>query len=186
MLAILPVEITRAALGVAGAALAAGVIRHALVKRSRASFPALLLLLAVAAALLLLAVSPDLFTAFLPDSRMGRIRLAVAGLSVFILVVTFESIRWTQLKERYALLWVFPCLAMLLMTAWPAAMDWLKATFGMEYASSMLAVVFVTMMASVFVLSKNLSRSERNIAQIAQRCAMLESRIRDLERGGLG
>ena len=67
MLAILPVEITRAALGVAGAALAAGVIRHALVKRSRASFPALLLLLAVAAALLLLAVSPDLFAAFLPD-----------------------------------------------------------------------------------------------------------------------
>ena len=48
MLGILPVEITRAALGVAGAALAAGVIRHALVKRSRASFPALLLLLAVA------------------------------------------------------------------------------------------------------------------------------------------
>ena len=112
---------------------------------------------------------------------MGRIRLAVAGLSVFILVVTFESIRRTQLKERYALLWVVPCLAMLLMTAWPAVMDWLKATFGMEYASSMLAVVFVTMMASVFVLSKNLSRSERHIAQIAQRCAMLESRIRELE-----
>ena len=182
MLAILPVELGRVALGTAGAALAAGVARHAILRRSRASFPVVFLLAAAAAAMLVLAVSPDLFAAFLPDSRMGRIRLAVAGLSVFILVVTFESIRWTQLKERYALLWVVPCLAMLLMTAWPAVMDWLKATFGMEYASSMLAVVFVTMMASVFVLSKNLSRSEKNIAQIAQRCAMLESRIRDLEK----
>ncbi|MGI5868033.1 MAG: DUF2304 domain-containing protein [Kiritimatiellia bacterium] len=181
MLAILLVETTRIALGLVGAALAAGAIRLAAVKRSRASFPVLLLLFAAAAVLLLLAISPRCFEAFLPDSRMGRIRLAVAGLSVFILAVTFESIRWTHLKERYALLWVVPCFAMLFMTAFPSSMDWLKATFGMEYASSMLAVVFITMMTAVFVLSKNLSRSERNQAQIAQRCAMLESRIRDLE-----
>ena len=102
MLAILPVELGRVALGAAGAALAAGVARHAILRRSRASFPVVFLLAAAAAAMLVLAVSPDLFAAFLPDSRMGRIRLAVAGLSVFILVVTFESIRWTQLKERYA------------------------------------------------------------------------------------
>lgn len=182
MLGILPLEVSRVGLGVVGSILAVVVVRHAVVKRSRASFPVVFLFAAAAAAMLLLAVSPALFDAFLPDSRMGRIRLAVAGLSVFILVVTFESIRRTQLKERYALLWVVPCFAMLLMTAWLGVMNWLKATFGMEYASSMLAVVFVTMTTAVFVLSKNLSRSERNIAQIAQRCAMLESRIRELEK----
>ena len=71
-LAILPVELGRAALGLAGAALVAGVVRHALLRRSRASFPAVLLLGAAAAAMLVVAVSPDLFAAFLPDSRMGR------------------------------------------------------------------------------------------------------------------
>lgn len=181
MLAATTSDFLRVVLGVIGTAVALGVVRYISVKRSRASFPCVFILAAVSAVLLFLAFSPGLFNGLMPDSRLGRIRMAVAALSVLIMVVTFESIRQTQLKERYALLWVMPCLMVLFLTAYPAVMNWLKSSFGMEYASSILAVVFITVMASVFVLSKSISKNEKNIAQIAQKCAMLEARVRDLE-----
>lgn len=181
MLAATTFDLSRAVLGVIGIGGAVGVVGYVLLKRWRASFPLVFIVAVASAVLLVLAFSPTLVQGLMPESRLGRIRMATAALSVLIMIVTFESIRQTQLKERYALLWVIPCLMVLLLTIFPGVMNWLKNSFGMEYASSMLAVVFITVMTSVFVLSKSISKNEKNIAQIAQKCAMLEARIRELE-----
>lgn len=172
---------TRAIAGISGAALLAATARYVAKKRLGASFPLLFLVAAASLGLLCLALFPEWVALFMPDTRMGRIRLAVAALTVFILIVTFESIRRTQLKERYALLWVLPCILVLAMTAWPGVLNLVRETFGMEYASTMAAAVFLSVMAAVFFLSKNISKNERDISRIAQRCAMLEARIRELE-----
>ena len=114
-------------------------------------------------------------------AEMGRIRLALFVLAVLLFALTFESIRRTQLKERYALLWIVPCLLMMLLAAFPRALDWMRDTFGMTYSSSMSAVVFLSMMWGLFVLSRTISQNERNLAKIAQRCASLEARLRAME-----
>ena len=183
MLALLTFLLPRLALAVAGTALFVAMVRYALFKQASSSFPLVILMALLSMVLVILSLAPALVDSLLPVSRIGRIRLAVAVMSVFIILVTFESIRKTQLKERYALLWVIPCMVMLLLTMQSDIMEWLRSSFGMEYSSSMLAVVFITMMTSVFVLSKNLSKSEKNIAQISQRCAILEARINELEKG---
>ena len=115
-------------------------------------------------------------------AEMTRIRFALFALAVLLIVLTFESIRRTQLKERYALLWIVPCLLLMLLTAFPRALDWMRDTFGMTYASSMSAVVFLSMMWGLFVLSRTISQNERNLAKIAQRCASLEARLREVEK----
>ena len=183
MLAMLTFLLPRLALAFAGAALFIVMVRYALFKRASSSFPLVILMALFSLLLVILSLEPSLADRLLPVSRIGRIRLAVAVMSMFIILVTFESIRKTQLKERYALLWVIPCMAMLLLTVFSDIMEWLRNSFGMEYSSSMLAVVFITMMTSVFVLSKNLSKSEKNIAQLSQRCAILEARINEQEKG---
>ena len=170
--------------GLGGAAMLLGTLRYLYVKRARASFPLVFILGVVALGLLLMALSPQVMDEFMPDTLMGRIRMAVIVMTVFIIVVTFESIRRTQLKERYALLWVIPCILILFLTAHPDVMDWLRDAFGMEYSSTMVAVVFLSVMGAVFVLSKSISKNEKNIAKIAQRCAMLEARIKELEEKG--
>ena len=115
---------------------------------------------------------------------IGRIRLALFALCGFVLFVTFESIRRTKLKERYALLWMVPCLVLIGLTAFPQVLDWMQKTFGMTYASCMSAVVFVSLLVAMFVLSSAISANERALARIAQRCASLEARIRELEGDG--
>ena len=114
--------------------------------------------------------------------HLGNIRLALAVLCMAVIVLTFESIRRTALKERYALLWMLPCLFLLLLTVFPDVLDWMHDVFGMTYASSISCVVFVSLLAAVFSLSRAISKNERALSKIAQRCTSLEARIRELEK----
>ena len=145
------------------------------------------LLRRAAAALALFAVLAVLVWAFSElflrhgASQLNRIRAAVSAGAILLLAATFESIRRTQLKERYALLWVLPSLAILLLAFFPSALDRIRLWFGMEYGSIMAGVAFLALLTAVFFISRTLSRNENNITRIAQRAALLEERVRELE-----
>lgn len=145
------------------------------------------LLRRAAAALALFAVLAVLVWAFSElflrhgASQLNRIRAAVSAGAILLLAATFESIRRTQLKERYALLWVLPSLAILLLAFFPSALDRIRLWFGMEYGSIMAGIAFLALMTAVFFISRTLSRNENNITRIAQRAALLEERVRELE-----
>ena len=110
-----------------------------------------------------------------------RIRAAAVVGSVLLLGATFESIRRTQLKEGYALLWVVPSFAILFLACFPVVLEKVYGYFGMTYASTMAAVAFAALMVAVFVICRTLSKNERNIARIAQRLALLEEKLREAE-----
>ena len=112
---------------------------------------------------------------------MGRIRAAASAGALLLLFATFESIRRTQLRERYALLWVIPSLAILFLAFFPGVLDFVRRFFGMEYGSIMAGVAFLSLMFAVFAICRTLSKNENNIARIAQRVALLEQRLREAE-----
>ena len=114
-------------------------------------------------------------------SQLGRIRAAASAGAMLLLLATFESIRRTQLKERYALLWVVPSLAILLLAFFPGVLEAVRRYFGMEWGSTMAGVAFLSLLLAVFVISRTLSRNENDIARIAQYAARLEERLRRLE-----
>ena len=114
-------------------------------------------------------------------SQMGRIRAAASVGAMLLLFATFESIRRTQLKERYALLWVVPSFAIPFLAFFPGVLDFVRRFFGMEYGSIMAGVAFLSLMFAVFAICRTLSKNENNIARIAQRVALLEQRLRETE-----
>ena len=114
-------------------------------------------------------------------SQMGRIRAAASAGALLLLLATFESIRRTQLKERYALLWVVPSLAILFLAFFPGVLDLVRRFFGMEYGSIMAGVAFLALMFAVFAICRTLSKNENTITRIAQRVALLEERLREAE-----
>lgn len=115
-------------------------------------------------------------------SQIAHIRIGLALFSFIILLITFQSIRKTDLKERYALLWILPCFLLIVLTLFPEVLDWMKNVFGMTYASSVSVVIFISLLVAVFQLSRAISKNERSISKIAQRCASLEARIKELEK----
>ena len=115
-------------------------------------------------------------------TQMGRIRAARCGGALSLLFATFESIRRTHLKGRYALLWVIPSFLVLALAFFPGVLDAVRRYFGMEYGSTMAGIAFFSLLAAVFAISRTISRDENNIAAVSQAVARLEARVRDLEK----
>jgi hypothetical protein len=112
----------------------------------------------------------------------GRLTL-VAGLAVVVIVgVVIELIRQRKLQERYALLWIATGVVMLVLAVWRGALYALADVTGVAYPPSALYMV-----AGLFVLvvllhySTVLSRLSDQNKTLAQRLALLESKVRENE-----
>ena len=112
----------------------------------------------------------------------GRLTLVAALAVVIIVGVVIELIRQRKLQERYALLWIATGVVMLVLAVWRGALYALADATGVAYPPSALYMV-----AGLFVLvvllhySTVLSRLSDQNKTLAQRLALLESKVRESE-----
>ncbi|MBA4388445.1 MAG: hypothetical protein C0404_10725 [Verrucomicrobia bacterium] len=110
-----------------------------------------------------------------------RFRVLMGCLSGLVLLITFESIRRTHLQERYALLWVATGMLILLTVFFPDAIYLLRAVTGMEYVTAIVSVAFTFLVLVAFHFSLSMSSMESDRHRTAQRMAVMEARLRELE-----
>jgi hypothetical protein len=129
-----------------------------------------------------IALSPQLLHAVLQMSFLDRIRVMLGGLSLLVFSITFESIRISRLKERYAFLWLGTSFMVLLSALFPWIIDLITGTLGVQYVTAIVVVVFTFLLLVAFHFSIALSGLEQDRASIAQKCALLELRLTSLEK----
>ena len=112
-----------------------------------------------------------------------RISIAAAVGSLLLLLIVLELIRGRRLKERYALLWLFTGLVLLVLSLWRGGLntiaDWLGVgTYppAILFAAAIMFVIAVLLHYST-VLSK---LTDENVV-LAQELALLRERIDVLE-----
>lgn len=142
-------------------------------------FPALLALFA-GVFLVLISLDTRILHWLVATSYLVRIRLVMGGLSVLVMGVTFEAVRRSSLKERYAILWMFTGGVILLCAFFPAILDFLIALLGMQYVTAIGVVMFVFFLLVLFHVSLALSNVQADETATAQRCALLEARLEKL------
>ena len=106
----------------------------------------------------------------------------VAG--IVLLLVVFELIRSRRLRERYALLWLATGIVLVALSAWRGGLNTIAGWLGVR--SSPVAVLFAVGLLFVILVLLHYSTvisklSEQNTI-LAQRLALLESRIGESER----
>jgi hypothetical protein len=144
--------------------------------------PAALLWLIVGAASLTFACIPQqIVNSVMRSEYLLRLRVVMGGLSLLVLLITLESIRKTRLQERYALLWVATALAILLCALFPQAVNLFRAVTGMQYGTAVAAVAFTFLVLVAFHFSISMSAMEIDRDKIAQKVALLEFRLKELE-----
>ena len=145
----------------------------------------------VAGCWLLLGVALVLFLAGLtftsPNKAMTmelKLRVVTGLLSFLVLIVTMETVRRTQMRERYALLWLASGLVILIFAIYPTAtLQWLQAITGMQYVTAVVIVIFGFLLLVSFHFSVELSRLHNQLSQLTRRHALLEQRLEELEHG---
>lgn len=115
-------------------------------------------------------------------SQMMRIRALMGAVSVGVFLITLLAIRGYKLREKYAVLWLATAATITLAAFFPQVMDVARKWFGMQYVTSVVAVVFVFLVLVSFHFSIALSALNDKAAATASRCAILEARIQELER----
>ena len=173
--------IPRALIGLIGVLILAFIVRS-IWKRDWSVFGAVLWLIA-GGVFLTFSFFPQQIIHFVVSTEyMTRIRLLMGGVSVLVLLITLESIRRTHLQERYALLWVATALVLLACVLFPHAVDLLRAVTGMEYATAIAAVAFTFLVLVAFHFSISMSAMQSKQSKVAQKLAILEARVRELEQ----
>ena len=115
-------------------------------------------------------------------TQMMRIRVLMGGVSIGVLLITLLAIRSYKLREKYAVLWLATAIMITLAAFFPQAVDLTRQWFGMQYVTSVVAVVFVFLILVSFHFSIALSALNDKAAATASRCAILEARLQELER----
>ncbi len=114
-------------------------------------------------------------------SEVLRYALGAGVLAYFVLVVYFLKRRLIDLK--YSLVWLLAGICMACMELWPNALSSLMGAFGITVPVNGLFLVsigfvFVILMSLTSIVSKQTDR----IKQLVQHQALLEQRIRELEK----
>jgi hypothetical protein len=108
--------------------------------------------------------------------------VAIVG-ALVLLSVVLEMVRRRRLLERYALLWLFSAVVILGLAVWRGALEQVAHAVGIYSPPNAL---FFVAMAFILVLLLHFSAAVSRLADqskvLAQRQAILEEQLRDLQR----
>ncbi len=121
---------------------------------------------------------------------MTPLAVSIAGAiaSLALVVVVLDLIRRHRLRERYALLWLVTGLVLAALSIWRNGLNTIAGWLGVSsYPPAVLfAVAILFIIAVLLHYSTVISRlSDQNVI-LAQRLALLESKLSDREREPAG
>ena len=111
------------------------------------------------------------------DQRI-QVVAVIAAFALALLIL--ELVRRRRLNERYALLWLFSALIILILAVWEGLLARIASLLGIAYppnALFLIAVGFILLL--LLSMSTSLSRLQGQTRVLAQRLAILEARFRE-------
>jgi len=100
--------------------------------------------------------------------------------STLLLLGVFELVRRRRLMERYAILWLFSAVALMALSIWSDLLVRVAKVIGVYYPPSALFVIaFGFVLLLLLHFSITVSRLADQTKVLAQRLALLESRVDD-------
>lgn len=113
----------------------------------------------------------------------NRIQLVAVIAAGLLLLGVLEMVRRRRLMERYALLWLLSGVILLALAAWRNGLQVISKAVGIIYPpNALFFVAFAFVLLLLLHFSSAVSRLTDQTKVLAQRAALLEERLRRLER----
>jgi hypothetical protein len=113
---------------------------------------------------------------------MGQPQVLIGFLAIIFFLFTIEFIRKRHLREEYAILWLSMSLAIAVLSLWPGLVPLLSHLTGLYYVSAVMAIIFIFLISVLMHYSIVISRIKETNKELVQRYALLELRLKELER----
>lgn len=116
------------------------------------------------------------------ETLNGRLQAVAIAVTAILFLIVFEMVRRRRLMERYSLLWMFAALVLLLLAVFTGLLTEISQVVGIATPSNALfatAIAFMIMLLLHF--SATISQLTDQSKILAQRLAVTEQRVRQLE-----
>lgn len=112
-----------------------------------------------------------------------RLRIILVLVVAIYSIVAVRMIHRKKLSLNYSLLWLLLAVLMLAGVLFPGAVYWLSDLVGVELPFNMLLLFFCFFaLVLLFYLTSIVSKDNEKNRALTQQIALLEKRIRDLEK----
>lgn len=112
----------------------------------------------------------------------ARIMIFVAIFSISLFVVVLELVRRKHLREKYALIWLFTSLGLIVLSFSGKFLDQISALVGIAYPPTLVFLIgSLFLLLLTLSLSVIVSHQTTRIIKLVQEIGLLEERIRKLE-----
>jgi hypothetical protein len=109
---------------------------------------------------------------------MAHQRIIAIIVSAGLLLLILELVRRRRLMERYALLWLFSSLLLLVLSVWSGLLNTLASAFGVSYPpSALFAVAFGVVLVLLIHFSLAVSRLSDQNKVLAQRVGLMQQQL---------
>ena len=110
-------------------------------------------------------------------------QIAAIVISVLFFITVIELIRRNKLKEKYAILWLFSAIILLVFSSSVTLLNKTSKLLGVDYPPSLLFLIaFVFLLFIVFHFSTVISKETERSKTLAQKIGLLENKIKELEK----
>lgn len=106
--------------------------------------------------------------------------MLVGGVCVFLLTISW--VRTRELREKYGLMWLGVATLVLLVGLFPEYLEAMARTANLSYTALVLFLTLGLVYPFAFFVTVALSRQYRRGVRLLQEIALLESRVRELEK----
>lgn len=111
---------------------------------------------------------------------MATQRIISIIISGGLLLLILELVRRKRLMERYALLWLFSTLLLLVLSVWSGLLNTLASALGVSYPpSALFAVAFGVVLVLLVHFSLAVSRLSDQTKVLAQHVGLLKQRVQE-------
>jgi hypothetical protein len=111
-----------------------------------------------------------------------RIQVLAIVVSALLLLVVLEMVRRRAFLERYALLWLFSAVVLLVLSAWRGVLGEIAGLLGIAYPpNALFLIAFGVVLVLLLHFSLAVSRLSDQTKVLSQRLALLEHRQRQSE-----
>lgn len=111
----------------------------------------------------------------------AELLMLLGGSGAFAL--TLYWVRRRELREKYAVGWVVLAGVLFLVGLFPRALMWFAEWAHLSYPAAVLFFALVVIYLFAFTVSVTLTHQHRRNVRLTQELAILEERVRQLEKG---
>ena len=104
-------------------------------------------------------------------------------IGVIFLVMMIELIRKNRVTLKYALLWLFSGLVLLVLAIFPQVLNWVAGLIGVySPVNALFAILLCCGLVLMISFSVIVSGNKKAVVRLTQKISLLENRIRELEK----